>query len=372
MLSPSALHELAYPVSQWMETCADRFYGDVTDALPGLWEAMIVSLRQQRGNELHRPRHSWAAEALNAPVGKLFSVVMKDPRTKGLKPGSGFPAHWKAQIDDLLNLPADLRRQALVMVGHQTTWLFTIDRAWTESWLLQLLGDEGLDGDAFWEGLLWGATLPSRGLYGLIKEALLLYAVRDRGQKGRGETTVLAGFLLAGWGSVGDDGKPLIQDEELREVLIHSSNEFRQQLIWQIERWCAEPKASWRKKVLPFFAHVWPKQRALRTPTVSRSLANFALTSGDIMPEVVELILPRLVPIRDSSLRLDAVLTGQNEALALNHSRALLDLLWAVLGEDASTWPYRAEETLDRLAQDPETAADPRLSELRRRLELRW
>jgi hypothetical protein len=48
---------------------------------------------------------------------------------------------------------------------------------------------------------------------------------------------------------------------------------------------------------------------------------------------------------------------------------AILDILWAVLGEDVSLWPYRTETTLDRLAQEPETSGDPRLSELRRRLE---
>ena len=51
---------------------------------------------------------------------------------------------------------------------------------------------------------------------------------------------------------------------------------------------------SLRGKVLPFFKQVWPKQRALHTPVMSSHLANFALDSGDLMPAVVELILPRL------------------------------------------------------------------------------
>ncbi len=45
----------------------------------------------------------------------------------------------------------------------------------------------------------------------------------------------------------------------------------------------------------------------------------------------------------------------------------MLDLLWTILAEDATLWPYKIEETLDVLADAPETRADPRLSELRRR-----
>lgn len=371
-LPPSALHVVAYPVSEWMETLAERLYGDVTDALPGLWDSMMAALRLQEGEgRSGGPHRSWATEALNAPVGKLFGLLMKDPSTKELKAGAGFPSHWTARLDDLMALPGDLRRHALVMLGHQIIRLFAIDRAWTEGWLLQLVDDNSPDSDAVWEGMLWAAQLPSRPLYRLIKKALLKRAIRDRSNDWQDRITILAGFLLAGWGSIDDDGAPLVFDEELRETLIHASDEFRDQLIWQLERWCAEPGAPWRDKVAPFFKRVWPKQRALHTPAMSRRLANFALVSGDLMPTVVELILPRLVPMRDATLLLDAVQQDAESAPAQNYPFALLDLLWAVLGEDASLWPYRIEDSLEKLAQDPATSADPRLSELRRRLELR-
>jgi hypothetical protein len=51
------------------------------------------------------------------------------------------------------------------------------------------------------------------------------------------------------------------------------------------------------------------------------------------------------------------------------HPRATLDLLWAVLAEDSTLWPYGSDELVVQLEQAPETGADPRLSELRRRRE---
>lgn len=47
--------------------------------------------------------------------------------------------------------------------------------------------------------------------------------------------------------------------------------------------------------------------------------------------------------------------------------KALLDLLWAVLGEDPQQWPYKIEDTLALLSEDPDLGSDPRLPELRLR-----
>jgi hypothetical protein len=89
----------------------------------------------------------------------------------------------------------------------------------------------------------------------------------------------------------------LVTEVELREVLIYADDEFRQQLLWQLEQWIRQPDSVWRGRVIPFFRQVWPKQRALHTPSMSSYLANFALASGKLMPAIVELILPRLVPV---------------------------------------------------------------------------
>jgi hypothetical protein len=83
------------------------------------------------------------------------------------------------------------------------------------------------------------------------------------------------------------------------------------------------------------------------------------------MPAVVELILPRLVPIRSPFLRGEAT-TGAARACPA----ATLDLLYTILSEDPASWPLWMDGALQVLAQAPETASDSRLSELRRRIDL--
>lgn len=99
---------------------------------------------------------------------------------------------------------------------------------------------------------------------------------------------------------------------------------------------------------------------------MSGHLADFILSSGDMMPQLVELVGPRLVSVRRDSLNsLLRYATGDRPPL--DQPKAMLDTLWLILGEDASQWPYLVENVLDALAEAPETGADPRLAELRRR-----
>jgi hypothetical protein len=366
-LPPAGLRRIAYPVSEWMMVMADSLYGDASGVLPALWESLMLALRLPPVEQQHRAHRSWADDALNAPVGKLFDLLLKDPGKDELAIGAGFPCHRTGRLDDLLSLPGDMRRQALVMLGSQLNWLFTIDPIWTERQLLSHVSDEGPDGDALWDGVLWTAQTPSRLLYPALKQAL--FARVDKLRR-RNEKTILGGFLLAGWAGPAAAGESFVTDVELREILIHADDEFRQGLLWQLERWSAESDNSWRERVVPFFMRVWPKQRALRTPAISSHLANFALASGDLMPAVVELVLPRLVPVRDTPLRFEYISGAPGEHAAKAYPAATLDLLWAVLGEDASSWPYTIGETLQLLAEARETAADSRLSELRRRMDM--
>jgi hypothetical protein len=156
---------------------------------------------------------------------------------------------------------------------------------------------------------------------------------------------------------------------EFTEILIHADDELREEVIWSLEGWSTAANGRWRERVIPFLKNVWPKQRALRTPRISARLADFALTNGDLMPAIVEVILPWLVPVRGGHLRTLSLKADAGDHPARLYPKATLDLLWAVLGEDPHQWPYKIEDVIGILAEAPEIAADARLSELRRRRE---
>jgi hypothetical protein len=203
-------------------------------------------------------------------------------------------------------------------------------------------------------------------LYERLKPSLLSRATSPI--RRRAEANVIAAFLLVGWGGDAKANPPeqLVTNAELREIIVESDDDLRGQILWHLERWSADTEGEWHGRLLPFLTDVWPYHRSVRTPEMSMRLADLALSSGDLFPQVVDAIAPRLVPVRGGTAR-GFILTTNAESPATAFPAATLNLLWAILAEDATRWPYKVEDILDILSEAPETRADPRLSELRRR-----
>jgi SIR2-like domain len=361
------LQGIAYPVSEWMQRTGHRLYGDAAATLPRLWDKIVLAIAMIDDERAHRADRSWADDALNAPVGRLCRLLLDDPTKEDRVADGGLPDVWTVRADQLLALPGDRRRHALVMLGNRYRWLFYVDPAWTERTLLSVVEADDADGDALWDGIFWSAQIPQRSLFPRMKAGLIARARKTRSRRKHDEMT--AGFLLAGWGGEEEAAAPgqLLTDVELREVLIHADDELRGQVLWHLGNWSKNTATRWPERLVPFLKTVWPKQRALRNPSVSARLVDLALGSGEQMPAVVEAILPRIVPTRSTSMHMMLMTSGAEPHAAHRHPKALLDILWAVLGEDPQQWPYKIEDTLALLSEDSEVGSDPRLSELRRR-----
>lgn len=366
-LQPEALNSIAYPVADWLLGLGERLYGDLKPVFESLWGSLVAALPLREENRTRRVDSSWANDALNAPAGKLASLLMKDPATKGLDAGQGFPEAWTKKVEQLLALPGDMRRHALVMFGFQITWLFTIAPDWTEQHLLPVVDDEADDGDALWDGILWAARAPSRELFERLKPGLLARAMSS--SRRRAEANVIGGFLLVGWGgdASADPPEQLVSNAELREILVECDDDLRSQILWHLEHWSADLEGRWRARLVPFLTDVWPNHRSVRTPGLSTRLVDLAMASDDLFPQVVDAILPRLVPVRGGMLRGFMLRSEAEDHPATIYPVAMLDLLWAILADDATVWPYKIEDILDVLSETAATRADPRLSELRRR-----
>lgn len=366
-LPPEGLSSIAYPVAEWLLALGDRLFSEFAPMLDRLWQPLIDALALRNYDRRRRVDSSWANDALNAPVGKLLNLLMKDPATKGLDLGQGFPEAWTTKLEQLLGLPADMRQHALVMLGYRINWMFAIAPQWTEQHLLAVANDGGDDGDALWDGILWAARAPGRALYERLKPGLLDRAMSPT--RRRAEANVIGGFLLIGWGGDAEADPPeqLVSSAELREILVEGDEDLRGQILWHLQSWSQDAVRKWGARLVPFLSDVWPNHRALRTPEMSARLTDLAMASGDLFPQVVEAILPRLVPVRGGMLRNILLKSAADGDPARHYPAAMLDLLWAILAEDTALWPYRVEELLDLLAEAPETRADPRLSELRLR-----
>lgn len=275
-------------------------------------------------------------------------------------------------LRDCSPLPGDLHRHALVLFTHNLNWLHVVDPKWTETHLLALLdGDDQEDINAFWSGFFWGSRVPNHRLYRRLKTKLLRLG-KEGSLSRRGYGEILAGIILAGWGIRNKKtNQSLISNDEMRDVLLRADDDFRSQVLWQVEKWSeAEPDGDgerWAALLPKLLQDVWPRQKSTKTPAVSARLCDIAFSNAERFPEMVAIILPIVTTIDGHYLRFPSLHTSADSIINL-HPRDTLALLHAVLPEDVAAWPYGMDSVLHRIGEaDSSLSADERLLELKRR-----
>jgi len=375
-----AVAEFVHPASDWILNISQHLSSNFPQSFDRIISKLINVLRSRplgnsaivRGNK----EPDWTMEAINAPVGKIAQALFNDPRTNDLKIGRGFPADWLLSVNNLLSLNGDLHRHALVLFAHNMNWFYTIDPIWTEANMLSLLdkGDES-DKNAIWSGFFWGAKVPNQKLYMRLKPNFLALAdKRSLPRRKYGE--VLAGIILAGWGSINKEmGERCISNAEMHDVLLHTDEDFRSHILWQVERWSKtkENAASekWSVMLLELLHDVWPRQKSVKTPIISAQLCNLVFSNVERFPEIAEIVLPLLTTIDLDHLMLPDLRKSKDNIVDL-YPQQTLEFLHAVLPDNVAAWPYDIEETLQRLSDaDCSLNSDERLLELKRKWNAR-
>lgn len=376
-----AIRELITPISGWLLKVSQQLSFSAPNTFDKIIPKLVNILQTDstdgassivRGNN----KPEWVMEAINSSAGKLAEAVFEDPRRNGLKVDAGFPAEWGAHIDNLLSLGGDHRRYVLVIFSLHLDWFYQIDSSWVEVNLLSILDEDDDDNkNAFWDGFFWGARVPNRKLYVRIKDNLLSYAkMGDKSLRGPNER--LAGIILAGWGSIDSDtGKRLVSNVEFRDVLLQVDDEFRSKILWQLTRWVEikveEQNLRWTEMLPEFLRDVWPRQKIVRTARTSTSLFELAFSNADTFQEIAELILPLLITVNSEYLMLPELRKSKDNIVDIYPDQTL-DLLYAILPENVTTWPHDIVDVLQRIGDaGAYLGSDEKLLELKRRWNAR-
>jgi hypothetical protein len=200
-----------------------------------------------------------------------------------------------------------------------------------------------------------------------MKPALLALA-HEASFARRQHAEILAGILLIGWnGRVTATGERAITNEEMRAVLIEADDEFRSQVVWQLDTWSKDQSGPWAKETLVFIKDVWPKQIAAKTSGVSARLAELAFSHDEDFPDYVDAVLPLVIPINRDHMRLPTLQRSPERSVIEKFPGKTLELLAAILPDDARKWPYGMDDVLRRIGlADPALLNDVRLAELNR------
>lgn len=371
------LAKMIRPAADWIQAASGTLAKNYIDTFDSIVPKLIGVLhaRPEEGTSgivRGSSEPDWTMEAINSPTGKIAQALLHDPRTTDLKSGQGFPNRWLNHVKVLLSLSGDLRRHTLVILFHNLNWFYDVDPVWTETNLLPVFDSTDVhDGDAAWSGFLWGARTPSFELYARLKDRMIAYATTALPSR-RSYIEIIAGMILAGWGSVDSGtGEGCIANREMRALLLNAGDEFRSRILWQAERWANQPQGERWKNLLPQLLRIWPRQISAKSPNTSARLCELAFSNAEQFVLIAELILPLLTKIERDHLSLPNLQRSQDNIVDQHPAQALA-LLYAVLPDNARSWPYGIDGTLRRIGDaDQALNMDERLIELLRRWDAR-
>ena len=355
---------LVRPAASWLLNVSERLSDESPASFRRVTSALIQSLAKEAesgASEIWQVDgvRDWMTTALNAPAGKIArSVLCRAQRTDFLE-----------YANELLALPKELHRHAFAIFAQYTDWFYTNKREWSEENLLSVLDSSDFDDkDAFWGGF-FSCTTVSQELFMCLKPNLLQLAKKD-GETRHKHGEVLAGIILSKWGSlIEGTNERCIFDEEFRDILLQADDEFRSCVLWFLGKWSRddgeETRNKWTSLLPEFLKDVWPRHRKANSPAVSSSLCDLVLYNEKLFSELVQIILPLLTKI-DFHLHY-VPLHELSEDAFKKHPRQKLDLLYAVLSDNVSSWPYNIEDILVSIVK-----ADPTLRTNEKFLELKW
>lgn len=184
--------------------------------------------------------------------------------------------------------------------------------------------------------------------------------------------------------ALNDGRSPAISFDKVGQTIRSVDDEVRSHGAGAIKRFIRDlssnpnlkssPKKLFDSAVAPFLNDVWPQERSLATPGVSRSLADLPAVSGESFVSAVEAIERFLLPFKCWSIH-EYGFSDDNESMAklssINNqdkANALLKLLDLTIGNnEGAVIPYDLSEALEQIRK-----VNPKLSEVQRfrRLEI--
>jgi hypothetical protein len=394
-LPEATLRQAIDGISHWLSAWAKQIVG-MPEALTvwlKLWPIAVevTNARQSAEKESHLSTvlktsddsEPMALDTLNTPAGKLVGAFLH------ARPGiSGNDRPFES--DDALRMMRDLVITAngpsgLIarhrMIEH-LPWFLRADKDWTNEHLITpLLAD---DSEAL---ALWRAIARQTHFTDVLKIIGAPMAERAADPRLGRETrrSLVFTLVVECLHAFREQRAPAVPYPRIQQTIRLLDDEVRAYGAEAIPRFVRELSGSpgeeqlpssveelFRSAAKPFLQQVWPQERSLATPGVSKALADLPAAAGEAFAEALDTIERFLVPFECWSL-LDYGLYGEENGRPKlstidsdEKAAALLQLLDLTIGTaEGSVIPDDLADALDRLRQvAPDLAASPRFRRL--------
>ncbi len=176
--------------------------------------------------------------------------------------------------------------------------MIIIDPEWARRTVVPWFNLEHLATEPAWNGFLYDDRLPGTELFSLLKPHFLQRFIHTpkRVWDGRAPQRLHA-FLVIGCFRH-QDNPAYISFDEARRALQQTDDEGRVHSINSLNRYILNgDRGKWQRFSKHFLERAWPREARFQTERTSRAFLGLVEESGDLFPEVVQTILPYLVPV---------------------------------------------------------------------------
>ena len=306
-------------------------------------------------------------DTLNTPAGKLVGVFLAACPLLEQVPYPFVVGSAARQMRDVV-IAANGRSGLIARhrLIEALPYFLRADRPWTEQHLLTpLLNDDGAS-LALWRAIARRTHFTE--VLKIIGGAMAERATDRRlGRETRG--MLVFSLVIEALHAFRESRAPAVPNPRVQQMLRTLDDEVRASAANAVQQFVRDlstkrpedqnaPSAAdlFRSAAAPFVRDVWPQERSLATPGVSKALADLPAASGDAFAEAVYAIERFLVPFECWSM-IDYGLYGEEgEAKQLAKindeakAKALLRLLDLTVGSSESTVvPYDLTDALDQI-----------------------
>jgi hypothetical protein len=316
-------------------------------------------------------------DTLNTPAGKLVGVFLTACPT--IAPGSNTftNASMERQMRDVvIAAPGRSGLIAQHRLIEQLPYFLAADRDWAQQYLITpLLNDDGAS------LALWRAIARRTQFTEVLKFVGRAMAERATDRRLGRETrrSLVFSLVVESLHAYREARDPAVPGARVQQMLRTLDDEVRASAANAVQQFVrdlssrppnaggldggvrqdtpATAAALFRSAAVPFLRDVWPQERSLATPGVSRAFADLPVVSGDAFAEAVHAVARFLVPFECWSLfdyGLNSEENGQKNLAVIDDeakAKALLRLLDLTVGtSEGAVVPHDLTDALERIA----------------------
>lgn len=379
-LPEGAVFECRYSIPRWLREFLVRSTLEEHSTFWNAWDHTYQMLNARgeeatqsalgeptlAGRVIQRSRMT-VNHGLNSPIGGLVEAVFKTIDVWSLE---NTITHFQPLLERFtlcLQAAGEGSANAAAMIGMRYNFLFYYFPSWAKENLIPIFNIEHKNAEAVWRGFTGQTQLASGGAFKAIRPALrdlissdLEWEDEDRFGGQIAHTVVIYAYWSGG-------NAKYLTDLEVRKAMRSFDDDARSQALWQLWR-IVKDQDAWAKLGKRFLANCWPLEKEYQSRQTTNQLLTLAAESGENFPEVVDCILPLLLPLEGESVFIHRITREKSgtSPIVTNWPESVLRVFDHIFPPTMQNVPYNLREGLEKII---EASPSMRLNPTWQRLE---